>query len=285
MSKMFTSFLFVALMSAGLGIGAAREARAATLPCDGCSESERYATAAAYAEQTQRFRQSIYVVDVVGNQVDKFWFVREVDRESGTSWIEVEELAVEASVLELVDAAHDLGQVLAAAAAAPGANIMPSGPSYPGSVYEDMTNPSFGPAVSNFIDLSSAGMAQRLRDVTSMFNPIEWFNPESVVVKVLLTYPDGSTAIFTFNQQTGSWERTKGTERDSHGNVVPVSPTDFTSEGGGERVFEFGGGNDQDLIDFLQRAAMFGIPITGPTSRRRIVCIGVGGETPVCRSI
>lgn len=285
MTKFLKSCLFAALMSAGLGVGAAREARATTLACDGCTEAQRYAAAATYADQTLRLRHTIYVVDVAGGQVSKYLFVREVDRESGTSWMEVEEQTPEASVLGLVSAAHDLGAGLAAAAAAPGGNIMPSGPSYPGSVYEDMTNPSYGPAVNNFIDLSNAGRAQRLHDLTSMFTPLEWFNPDAVVVKAQVTYPDGSRATFTFNKQTGTWERVKGTERDSHNNVVPVSPTDFTSEGGGERVFDFTGGGDQDLIDFLQRASMFGIPITGSVSRRRIVCIGIGDSTPVCQSI
>lgn len=283
--KMFKSLVFAALLSAGIGIGATREARAATLMCDGCSEAQRFAQAAAHAESSGRLYQAVYVVDVTGNHVDKFWFMREIDRESGTYWMESEELTPESSVVALVAASHDLSAVLAAAAAAPGANIMPSGQGLPGSVYESMTNPSFGPALNNFIDLSAAGMAQRLHDVVSTFNPVEWFSPDAVVVKARVTFPDGSTAIYTFNKQTGQWERVKGTERDSHGNVVAVSPSDFTSEGGGERVFDFTGGNDQDLIDFLQRAAMLGIPITGPTSRRRIVCVSVGGSAPECRSI
>lgn len=261
-------------------------ASAATLRCDDCSFERMAEVAIAHADARGDYLSPVYVVNLPADAVVKYAFTRsrtiDYDRETGTGTNTVTTSALaqapEPEVAAYVSAAHAL---LKQQALPP----LPPGPPFPGSVYEHAANPSMDSAVNAYIGSSGANLIRIIDTALAAVNPLRYFNPSAIQIKVELRYPDGSSAIFRFNQEIGRWERVAGTERDSHGNVAVIRPSDFVGDSGSSRVFDFEGGNDQDLIHFLQQAQMYGIPIHGTLARRRIVCVSVGGARPECTAM
>lgn len=266
---------FVAFLSA-----MSMPALAGTVQCDGCSWEEMNSKATALADATADYDTPVYVVNVPADAVVKYTFIREwslPDLENGIRgyrYTVAEAWPAEAKVVDIVHSLHVLAKTGTGISASTG---------LPPSVYDHMNRPSYDASMSQFIDMGPAGAVRRGLSVLNAVNPVKGFNPDAVTVIVTAHYPDGSTAVFHFNPKTGAWERQKGSERDSQGNIVPTTAQDFA--GGSVREYNFSGaGSDQDLFNFLVRAEMLGVAITGQVSRRIIRC----EYTPsgvVCRPI
>lgn len=252
---------------------------ASTLRCDDCSFDQMNAAAVQQADNAADYATPVYVVNLPANAALKYSFTRvwvAPDRENGipgyrytVANTQPAETEISAYVNFIFDASKWSTLV------DPGFN----GEGLPGSVYQDMSNPSAHSALQSYLNGNAIDLTQRFLQFLQGLNPIKGFDPGALAIVITVHYSDGSSAQYHYDPITKKWDRIKGTERDSHGNVVVANPSDFTNDGGGERMFNFEGGADADLIHFLQTAEMFGIPVTGSTTRRMIVCSTIGGVT------
>lgn len=251
---------------------------AATIRCDGCDTTRKHDLAAQLALSTA-VGEPVYVVDMANGAVDKFAVSRSFERETGEVLTSAEPVEVE---LEVVAFLREVSAFNQSAQAADGSfwdeNL-------PGSVYEDMTNPRLHYNLQLWLIGRPVDLFQRFLTFLQTLNPLSYFNPSSARVVLTVRFPDGSKAVYTYDPATKTWDRVKGSERDSNNNIVPVAPSDFAGPGGGERTFDFTRGNEQDLIRFLQLAEMFGIPVTGSAGSRKIVCISIGGGKLECHAV
>jgi hypothetical protein len=259
-------------------------ANATTIECKGCDAGYREALAQTAGDGVH------YVVDTSVNVVEKFFVETkcEYDRESHTRICTSDVVASEpeAIVASYVREAHFAMKDNITLNANGGGGL-------PYGVYEDMTNPSrhsfFIEYVAQTWEARAVRLNDYLRQISGAIPPLS-FSPHDVASVLTVVFVDGSQAIYRVDRNLGRWERVPGTERDSQGNVVVANAGDFTLDGGGELVFEFTtdteglGSWQRDLQHFLDTAAMLGIPVTGAPTRR-LVCISVAGEPPVCRYI
>ena len=252
--------------------------QAATVRCDGCDAAGRQSLAEQVAQATV-LGEPVYVIDMTGGAVDKFLVQRSIERETGEVSTSLERVDPEPDVIAYLREVNAFNQAM----------LQPDGTFWednlPGSVYEDMTNPRLHYNLQLWLIARPVDLFQRFLTFLQTLNPVSYFNPGSARVLLTVHFPDGSKAVYSYDPATKTWERVKGSERDSNNNIVPVAPSDFAGPGGGERTFDFTRGNDQDLIRFLQLAEMFGIPITGTTGNRKIVCISIAGGKYECRAV
>lgn len=251
---------------------------AATVRCDGCDATRKHDLANQHA-LTTALGEPVYIVDMANGTVDKFAVSRSFERETGETLTSAEQVDAEPEVVGFLREVHTFNQ---SAQQADGgfwdSNL-------PGSVYEDMTNPRLHYNLQMWLIGHPSDMFQRFLTFLQSFNPFTGFNPGAARVVLTVRFPDGSKAVYTYDPATKTWERVKGSERDSNNNIVPVAPSDFAGPSGGERAFDFTRGSDQDLIRFLQLAEQFGIPITGSAGNRRIVCISIADGKYECRAV
>lgn len=253
-------------------------ATAATLQCEGCNFDQMYSMAVAHADATRTYTTPSYVVNVTGNQVIKFSFFRERDLIPG----QYVTIAVDQSAEPAISAFVNQLYQIKASGEAEVSNFWAD--NLPGSVYEDITNPTKHANLQAWLIGTKSDLTQRFIVFLQGLNPFPGFNPASFSLTLTIHYVDGSKSVYRYDPASKTWDRTKGTERDSHGNIVPVTLSDFTSDGGGERQFNFEGGSDGDMINFLARASRFGINITGTFAQRRFVCVTISGVTS-CRTV
>lgn len=251
---------------------------AATVRCDGCDAARRHSLAEQVA-LTTALGEPVYVIDMTGGAVDKFLVQRSTERETGEVFTALERVDPEPDVIAYLREVHAFNQAMQQSDGTFWEDNLP------GSVYEDMTNPRLHYNLQLWLIGRPVDLFQRFLTFLQTLNPVSYFNPGSARVVITVRYPDGSKAVYTYDPASKTWERVKGSERDSNNNVVPVAPSDFAGPGGGERTFDFTRGNDQDLIRFLQLAEMFGIPITGGAGNRKIVCISIANGKYECRAI
>lgn len=97
-------------------------------------------------------------------------------------------------------------------------------------------------------------------------------------LSIQVTFPDGSRVVFIFNYDTKVWEYVKGTAVDSNNNTIADSPLDFVNGDAGFAEYGFQNGLGSDVSDFIHRANMMGIPVTGQRSSGKtgIACTKVG---------
>lgn len=95
----------------------------------------------------------------------------------------------------------------------------------------------------------------------------------NVSVVLRLEFSDGSAGIWTLNRVFMTWEADFSTFRDSDNNPIPHTPADLIGN-----TYHFSGQSpgESNLANFLDRAQMFGAPITGPGG-------GGGGVPTECR--
>lgn len=248
-------------------------ASAATVRCDNCSASQMEAAARA----RNVLYEPTYVVDVPGNRVVKYFLEQERDLIPGQIVTLVIDVPAEAEVAAFVNEVHQASK-----------NGEVSGQFWPDhlprSVIDDMTDPAKHNNLQAYMIGTWYDLSQRFLTFLQGANPVQGFNPSAFSLTLTVKYADGSKSTYRYDPASKKWERVKGSERDSNGNHVPLSASDFTGEGGAERRFNFEGGNQQDLINFLQRASQHGIRIIGTTGRLRFACATVGGVTE-CRAV
>lgn len=253
-------------------------AHAATVRCDGCDDTRKSTVATELAMGTA-VGEPVYVVDMADATVAKFAVSRSIERETGEVLISADRVQAEQEVVDFVRAVQSFN----AAGQPVEGSFWDS--NLPPSVYADMTDPRLHYNLQQWLIGRPLDMFQRFLTFLQTVNPLSYFNPTSARVVLTVHFPDGSKAVYTYDPSTKTWDRVKGSERDSNNNIVPVAPSDFAGPGGSERTFDFTRGNDQDLIRFLQLAQIFGIPITGSAGNRKIVCISVAGGKYECRSV
>jgi len=231
----------------------------------------------AAARATKVLHEPVYVVDVAGNKVVKYFIEQERDLIPGQIVTLVIDVPAEAQVVAFVNEVHQASK-----------NGNEFGQYWPGglprSVLDDMTDPAMHQNLQTWLNNTWYNAGQRFLTFVQGLNPVQGFNPSAFSLTLNVIYPDGSKSTYRYNPESKKWERVKGSERDSRGNYVPLSASDFTGEGGAERRFTFDDGNQQNLINFLQRASQHGIRIIGTTGRLRFVCVTVGGVTE-CRAV
>jgi len=98
-------------------------------------------------------------------------------------------------------------------------------------------------------------------------------NPINTETSLRFTFSDSSTGIWRFNFEEGAWEPDWNTFKDSDGNLIPQTASDLPP--GISLWFSPSSLGESNLQQFLDRAAMFGIPITGPGGP------GGGDQSPV----
>lgn len=112
-----------------------------------------------------------------------------------------------------------------------------------------------------------AGLAGGLGMAQSFVSNWVAVSPLNTTVSLKIVFPDGSYGIWRYDFEHDSWQPDWSTFRDSEDNLIPLTEADMPP--GTVFLFE----DDENLANFLDRAALFGIPITGP---------GGGGTAIVC---
>jgi len=107
----------------------------------------------------------------------------------------------------------------------------------------------------------NVGLLGLLGEVQNIFDGWVPASPINVNTQLKLQFSDGSYGIWKFNFQSDQWEPDWSTFRDSEGNPMPLTPGDMV----GQR-YDFSGTpiGQNSLREFLDRARVLGIPITGP---------------------
>lgn len=102
-----------------------------------------------------------------------------------------------------------------------------------------------------------------------------------VPLTVTVNFPDGSSVVYQFNWNLKRFEYVPGTARDSNGNNIPESLSDFVNGGVGRGEFDFSrsGPDSRDLENFLERAMSLGVKVIG--NGVRIGCVTTTSGT-VC---
>jgi hypothetical protein len=139
---------------------------------------------------------------------------------------------------------------------------VPSGPGQD-SVYDFIGN--FSLALS--LAAANAGLVGGFASVQSGTGNYINVSPVNLETSLKLILNDGSSGIWRFNAEQGRWEPDWSTFEDSDSNPIPVTEADLPP--GISAWFSATDQGQDNLQNFLERAAMFGIPITGP-----------GGDTP-----
>ncbi|MGK3148636.1 hypothetical protein WAU26_20995, partial [Xanthomonas phaseoli pv. dieffenbachiae] len=145
----------------------------------------------------------------------------------------------------------------------------------PTSVYDIINNPSREQQVVSAIENSKADFFQRAAEAAKVINPFPGFNPGAVGLTVKFFFKDGSTATYTFDSQTKSWARVKDSQRDSSGNIVSLTKSDFAGGPGSTRTYDFTN-SQTDMDKFYSWANQNGIKFTqatGSGSRTGVTCI------------
>ena len=250
---------------------------AATIRCDDCSMAMMQYSAESDAAKRNDYTSPVYVVNLTANAVIKYNISRTVKRSSASG--EPPEVVVtgtatapEPEVAAFVDAASTVMKT----------RVAMQGDQLPGSVYDHINQPAYDIGVSAYLDNSFAGFVRGFFDFARPINPIAWFKPDAVSVVSKITYADGSTATIAYDYKLKQWVRVPGSERDSQGNRVPITVQDFA--GGSTRTYVFTGSNsNQDLLNFLNRAVLLGVPITGALGGRVAHCtVGPGLSGVTC---
>lgn len=114
----------------------------------------------------------------------------------------------------------------------------------------------------------------------------EHLNSGNAKLSVSVSFPDGSRVVFIFNYDTKNWEYANGTAVDSNNNSIPETPDGFVNGEAGYAEYGFQNGLGSDASDFIHRANMMGITVTGQrgSGRTGIACTKVN-NTISCRLV
>ena len=150
---------------------------------------------------------------------------------------------------------------------------------FPQSGYEFVEYPQLQERVGAYIKEGGWGLVQDFLNYLNAVGSIGGFNSGAISITVKVTMADGSTALLVYDNTTQKWVAVKGQTTDSSGNTVPEKPEDFSGGLGSTREYRFPNNfnGNSDLVNFLDRAARLGIPITGSTGNigtiTVIVCV------------
>ena len=145
--------------------------------------------------------------------------------------------------------------------------------SMPNNAYELVEYPQMSATVGAYIKDSGGGLVQDFVNFLAGVNPFRGFNPDKITMTVSAKLSDGSRALYIYNNTTKTWDRVKNQTKDSSGNVVPETVNDVSGGVGYTTVYVFN--NLEDMVGFIDRMQMLGVPITGPIGNvgRPMVCV------------
>ncbi|QQQ01087.1 DPP IV N-terminal domain-containing protein [Lysobacter enzymogenes] len=259
---------------------------ATAYPCFQCSDAEMVGVAKSYGSGTRyiySLMDRIAGFNVQGNSVtsfppdqfvqDQFWALSNLYIESNGSMI----ISI---VLTIPESEAGLASPVVARSVAA----------------KDRVVAMAGDGTVNAYDVLRSSQARNLVDQKLKENPkmaftaaassmgraikFEHLTSGNAKLSTEVKFPDGSRVVFVFNYDTKIWEYAKGTAVDSNNNSIPDVATDFAGGDVGYAEFGFSSGFGSDVTDFIHRANMMGIPVTGQrgSGKTGIACTKVGSS-------
>ncbi|MFL7982837.1 hypothetical protein, partial [Xanthomonas vasicola] len=265
-TSLFLSVLFIA-----------SPAMAMTKTCDGCTEAEMrsmiWNILIFESGNYRNARQPAYVANPQSKSVLKGIYSWNYEADGETIVQNVSAGAVEPQIFGFVSTLSDAyGERMLTSS-----SVGLADSNRPTSIYDVIDNPSREQQVVSAIENSKADFFQRAGDAAKVLNPLSLlpgFNPGGVNLTVKFVFDDKSTATYTFDSQTKSWNRAKDSQRDSSGNIVPTKKSEFSGGEGSIRTYDFT--NSQENMDkFYNWAIRNGISFSQPTgsgTRTGIIC-------------
>lgn len=254
--------IFIGLVLLSVGFTAS----AATVSCNNCSIAQKEAAAKATAPGYT------YVVDMNNATAAKYYV--EKDCEGGRECVKyVTAMSVEPAVTNYVKSvkANTNKQI-----------TIGSDTNFPQNAYEAVQYPQLSANVGNYIKASGTGFIQDFINLLTAVNPISGFNPGAISMTIVVNLADGSKVMMVYDHTTQTWTRVKGQTRDTNNNIVPETAADVSGGPGSTITYDFTNHGD-NLINFIDRLNMLGVPMTGQyNGRPGIVCVGDlhgGGST------
>ncbi|MEE5091673.1 hypothetical protein V2H26_16915 [Xanthomonas euvesicatoria] len=249
-------------------------AMAVTKTCDGCTEAEMsYMVSHILIFESGAYRnarQPAYVANPQSRSVMKGIYSWNYEADGETIVQHVSMSSVEPQIFGFVNTLADAyGERMLTSSAVGLADS-----NRPTSIYDVIDNPSREQQVVRAIENSKADFFQRAAEAAKIVNPFPGFNPGGVNLTIKFIFDDKSTATYTFDSQTKSWVRVKDSQRDSSGNIVPITKSDFSGGEGGTRTYDFSN-SQADMDKFYAWANRSGIRFTQPTgsgTRTSITC-------------
>lgn len=107
-----------------------------------------------------------------------------------------------------------------------------------------------------------AGVLGSIAATQSFFTQWIKISPINSQTSLILVFSDGSSGIWRFSFERNRWEPDWSSFEDSDGNPIPLTQQDL--QPGLGWWFSGTSQGEENLENFLARAALFGIPITGP---------------------
>jgi len=156
---------------------------------------------------------------------------------------------------------------------------------FPQNAYDLVERPQSATAVGNYLKNSGIGFLNDFIQLLTVVNTIPGFNPDKISLTIKVILADGSTALFVYNNTTKTWERVESQTIDSSNNVVPETRADAVTPGRTITYrFPNSDGGDRDLINFIQRLNMLGIPISGKVGKNGTVTIDCSGDNCIVQT-
>lgn len=159
-------------------------------------------------------------------------------------------------------------------------HIPPNDPNMPSDIFQAIGESRFDNGMSGFINNNSTASYwneayDRLERISG-----DYFNPSALHIYVRVYFPDGTNALYRRDKVTKEWVRIEGTERDSHGNKIPLSKIEAVAQ-----VYIFAtdmrepiasNAND-DLNDMMEHLSRMGVSIIdmrggAGTGRTTMIC-------------
>ncbi|GAA5077177.1 hypothetical protein [Lysobacter panacisoli] len=266
------------IAAGGMLMAMSFQASAITKACYGCN-SEQMADLAYHSTKEMLQQGPLYVVDLRNGVVRKYIYMNNWTPEWNPEFDPFEEWAAEVGVEAHISAAvSEVGGWMRAASEEV-LHIPPNDPSLPSDIFQAIAESHFDSQINGFINNNSTAdywneAYDRLERISG-----DYFNPSALHIYVRVYFSDGTNGLYRRDKVTKKWERIEGTERDSHGNKIPLSKIQAVAQ---VYVFETGmrepiGGNaNDDLNDMMEHLSRMGVPIIdarGGASTGRTVMI------------
>jgi len=250
------------------GLSTAAPAWAETYNCDGCTSAQVKQMAdkklIANGRPAREARLPLYLVDMAQGVTYKWQYNVKVTTVPGsgdgdttqiTAWTTA--LTPESDIVAAVKAVKATGPTPGVNAAGDGRDYYDTNhPGLPGTVYDSVSDSRMENTISDRLNSRSPGIAQKLINLVNIIK--SGFNGTGVTLSVVWHYPDNSTAIFIYDQNTKTWKRDPTSARDSDKNFVPLVKSDYSGNGGTQ---DFTFTNFNNYVNSRDRAGGMGIKI------------------------
>ena len=207
-------------------LGSSFEANAITKNCNFCTQLQMDILASDSAPEMAQWGP-LYVVDATNGIVRKYGYYSEWTGNEDDPYITwIDTMPVETNIAQGIAGVggmiHAAGQV--EIIANPNADWLPS------DVYQAIRESHFQDDINNYIRLFTD--ADKHNQARVALNAItgNFFNPASVLISIKFVMKDGSYFLLTWDATQNQFTRVEGTERDSSGNKVPLTPAQIAAQ-------------------------------------------------------